>query len=202
MANHNHITKEVKFGQRYIAGISKKVIDAEALHKWLGIKNRFRSWMDRRVEEYRFNNNEDYLLVEDKPKGRGRPKKTYWLTIDMAKELSMLEKNDKGREARKYFLECEKLAIESLKNKSQLPVVQDISVRKAQIVLYYADGDIEAKPFDQDNINLACSHLMPDSVVMDRDQMFKTILPLQESVAAGLTLLSDMSRSLKGDGVV
>src|SRR5690606_14378984 len=45
----------------------------------------------------------------ENPKG-GRPAKEYALTIDMAKELSMVERNDKGKEARQYFIECERRA--------------------------------------------------------------------------------------------
>lgn len=41
------------------------------------------------------------------PEG-GRPLKEYYITLDMAKELSMVENNEKGKEARKYFIECEK----------------------------------------------------------------------------------------------
>ena len=32
----------------------------------------------------------------------------YHITLDMAKELSMVERNEKGKQARKYFIECEK----------------------------------------------------------------------------------------------
>ncbi|GGJ05036.1 hypothetical protein GCM10011320_09940 [Neoroseomonas lacus] len=44
-----------------------------------------------------------------KEKGkRGRPAKEWFLTLDMAKELAMVEKNEKGREARRYFIGCER----------------------------------------------------------------------------------------------
>ncbi|EAM0325957.1 phage antirepressor Ant, partial [Campylobacter coli] len=39
---------------------------------------------------------------------KGRPRKEYYITLDMAKELCMVENNEKGRQARRYFIECEK----------------------------------------------------------------------------------------------
>lgn len=54
--------------------------------------------------------NEDYVVFTEfgeNSKG-GRPKKEYALTLDAAKELSMVEGNEKGKQARKYFIACEK----------------------------------------------------------------------------------------------
>jgi hypothetical protein len=46
----------------------------------------------------------------------GRPELDYWLSLDMAKELAMLERSDAGRAARKYFLECERRLREAVSN--------------------------------------------------------------------------------------
>ena len=197
MANQNSITNSVKFGQRYIAGVSSRVVSAEDLHSWLGTKTRFRSWIERRIKEYGFVDNQDYLLVEEKGASRGRPLKTYWLTVDVAKELSMLEKNEKGREARKYFLACEKAAKEALKQSHQLPAIEDISVKQAHIVVCYANGDIETMPFTDLSVNTVCRHLLPDSVLVSKNAVTDALAPIQEGMAAGLALWADIGATLK-----
>ncbi|EOH1018797.1 antA/AntB antirepressor family protein, partial [Campylobacter coli] len=53
-----------------------------------------------------FIENQDYIIEIVYTKGR--PRKEYYVTLDMAKELCMVENNEKGRQARRYFIECEK----------------------------------------------------------------------------------------------
>lgn len=66
------------------------MIDARALHGWLGAKWAFSRWMTNRIEEYGFKEGEDFL--PSKVKTGGRPRTDYLLTVDMAKELSMVER--------------------------------------------------------------------------------------------------------------
>ncbi|EGH0216599.1 phage antirepressor Ant [Campylobacter coli] len=62
--------------------------------------------MKNRINQYDFIENQDYIIKEVFT-GR-RPRKEYYVTLDMAKELCMVENNEKGRQARRYFIECEK----------------------------------------------------------------------------------------------
>jgi len=66
----------------------KPMIDARSLHSWLGVSARFNDWVRRRVSEYGLVEGEDFHSVVGKT--RGRPRKDYLLTIDTAKELSMV----------------------------------------------------------------------------------------------------------------
>lgn len=75
------------------------MIDARSLHGWLGTGCTFAAWMNRRVKEYGFADGKDFCSILTKSSG-GRPRKDYLLTIDMAKELAMVERTDKGRETR------------------------------------------------------------------------------------------------------
>lgn len=87
-----------------------QLVDARILHQFLEVDIRFNDWIIRRITEYEFVENADYLSFTQKrvkPKG-GRPSVEYHITLDMAKELSMIERTEKGRQARKYFIECEK----------------------------------------------------------------------------------------------
>ncbi|EJX5169951.1 antA/AntB antirepressor family protein [Salmonella enterica] len=84
--------------------------DARKLHSFLEVGKRFASWITERLTEYKFVENQDYISFSqnrEKPQG-GRPTKDYHLTLDTAKELAMVERNEKGRQIRRYFIECEK----------------------------------------------------------------------------------------------
>lgn len=69
-------------------------------------------WIKGRIEKYGFTEGLDYSSFDNivKRENGATVRKEYALSIDMAKELSMVENNDKGRQARKYFIECEKIA--------------------------------------------------------------------------------------------
>ena len=69
----------------------------------------FNKWIRRRVNEYGFVEDIDFQTFLSKSTG-GRKLTDFAMTIDMAKELSMVEKTDIGRRARKYFIKCEKIA--------------------------------------------------------------------------------------------
>lgn len=70
------------------------MIDARALHGWLGNRDRFATWVKDRITQYGFAEGEDYFGLSRKT--GGRPRTDYLLTVDMAKELSMVERTDKG----------------------------------------------------------------------------------------------------------
>lgn len=82
-------------------------VNAKLLHSFLEVKSRFNDWIDRRIKEYGFIMDLDFYSFLSKSTG-GRKATEYILSFDMAKELSMVENNDKGREARRYFIACEK----------------------------------------------------------------------------------------------
>ena len=80
--------------------------NAETLFKFLVVNSKFADWIKNRITQYGFIENQDYI-VKTTYTGR-RPRKEYFVTLDMAKELCMVENNDKGKEARRYFIKCEK----------------------------------------------------------------------------------------------
>jgi anti-repressor protein len=85
--------------------------NARNLHAFLGVGKRFASWITERIAEYGFVENQDYMIASQirEAKGRGgHNRKEYHLTLDTAKELAMVERNEKGRQIRRYFIECEK----------------------------------------------------------------------------------------------
>lgn len=89
-----------------------KAVSARELHSFLDVKADFSTWC-KRMFEYGFENQIDYSLAKIGERN-AHNKIDYALTLDCAKEISMLQRSEKGKEARKYFIECEKKIKESI----------------------------------------------------------------------------------------
>ena len=81
-------------------------LSARELHEFLGIKSVFTTWFNRMCE-YGFQESNDFLPILEESPG-GRPSTDYQITLDMAKEIAMIQRSDKGKEVRQYFLELER----------------------------------------------------------------------------------------------
>lgn len=85
-------------------------VSARELHEGLGINTKFTTWFERMCE-YGFNKNADYEIcfpnLGSKNRG-GQNMVDYQISIDMAKQICMIQRNEKGRQYRQYFLDLEK----------------------------------------------------------------------------------------------
>lgn len=86
----------------------KVLVDARLLHQWLESSSNFKDWISYRIKEYGFIEGQDYYVEKFRLSTFGRNGKNYHLTLDMAKELAMLERNEEGRNMRRYFIAKEK----------------------------------------------------------------------------------------------
>lgn len=89
----------------------EQLIDGRELHEFLSVKTKFTQWFSIRINEYKFKENVDFFAsqkIEAKNSRGGHNSKDFMLTLDMAKELAMIERNEKGRQIRQYFIACEK----------------------------------------------------------------------------------------------
>lgn len=93
--------QEVQINDKHVQAVS-----ARDLHKFLGVTERFSSWMERQFQ-YGFEENVDYLGCKVFNTLAKQEVQEYYLSLDCAKEISMIQKSDKGKQARKYFIECE-----------------------------------------------------------------------------------------------
>ncbi|WGK93824.1 MULTISPECIES: antA/AntB antirepressor family protein [Flavobacterium] len=93
------------------------VVSARELHSFLDVKTEFKDWMPRMLE-YGFEEDKDFSSFLSKSTG-GRPSKEFALTIDTAKEIAMIQRSEKGKQARTYFIECEKIAKSKVKPLTQ-----------------------------------------------------------------------------------
>ena len=111
------------------------VVSARELHQFLESKQDFSNWIKNRVEKYSFEEGKDFhklhydvygnllemrlneFIETDNQEVTRVHRIDYVITLDMAKELSMIENNAKGKQARKYFIECEKKLREGVTTK-------------------------------------------------------------------------------------
>lgn len=91
-----------------IAGNQIRAVDARELHAFMEVGRVFASWITDRIEQGCFVEGKDYVLTVTKTGVRSNVvQKDYAISVSMAKELSMLERNEQGKLARQYFIECE-----------------------------------------------------------------------------------------------
>lgn len=87
-----------------------KLVNARELHEFLEVETRFNDWITRKLEKYDFIKDIDFTTItQNRVVGATHKDVTeYILTLDAAKEISMVENNTKGKQARKYFITVEK----------------------------------------------------------------------------------------------
>lgn len=139
-----------------IGGVEQLCVDARLLHAHLKNGDMFAHWINARIQKYGFEEGTDYELIawentkakaeaqktdkedgdsliwensQTKQTGRGgnRRSKDYRISLDMAKELSMVESNEQGRAARRYFINMERIAIQAIKDQ----LVQALAAKPA-----------------------------------------------------------------------
>lgn len=106
----------IEIKKQTIDGGAVDTVSARELHSFLEVGKDFSTWIKDRIDQYGFVERQDFVVFDSpipgNQTGRGgdRRSKEYALTLDMAKELAMVERNEKGKQARQYFIECERRA--------------------------------------------------------------------------------------------
>jgi len=110
----NHFSAIVPVISGHINGREVNLVSARSLHKALGVGRDFTNWIKGRIDQYGFISGTDYIRVENlstpkraSTKTRQQVEHDYMLSLDMAKETAMVERNDQGRAIRRYFIQCE-----------------------------------------------------------------------------------------------
>lgn len=118
------------------------------LYKFLGVKERYTQWVARHIKRYGFVAGQDFIREIGESTG-GRPSENHILTMDMAKELAMVQGNAKGKQARQYFIECERRA------KAAAPALPQ-TYKEALIALI---AEVEAKEKAEEEAQLMSQRL-------------------------------------------
>lgn len=109
---------------------SVQLCNARDLHTYLQIGKDFSTWIKARIHQYGFSEGEDYKNFDSPNLGNQKSKRggdrrsiEYHLTLDMAKELAMVENNEQGKAARRYFIELERSLIQKANSSTQLKAI-------------------------------------------------------------------------------
>ena len=122
----------------------EQLISARELHKFLESSERFSKWWERMVG-YGFIENKDYTLYQKVHPQNKQEIIDYLMKISMAKEISMLQRNEKGKEARSYFIKCEEAW-----NCDEAIVSRALSIQNKKILEYKEKIDVLERKIDSD----------------------------------------------------
>lgn len=178
----------VKIFQYKIGDEEINSVNARELHKILKSKQEFANWIQNRLKVTMADENIDYIIMEMPTNGvfdkvaknstereevfnnsiknplGGRPAKEYIITLDLAKEFSMLEKNAKGKEIRQYFIQFERAARREFENfckeikrltteisnlREKIQILEDLVASSDRLISIYKK-QLEAKTIDED----------------------------------------------------
>lgn len=115
-----------------------QMINARELHEFLKVGKRFTTWIQDRIEHYEFIEDTDYVVFPETGRNLqgGRPAKEYHLSLSMAKELSMVERDEQGKKARQYFIKCEEKLIEQLRLQAFSPLARQAAEHESVIKVF------------------------------------------------------------------
>ena len=151
----------------------QQLVSARELHEFLEINSNFTTWFNRMVD-YGFNLGSDFIEVwHDSKNGNVTEKeirsmnanqrsregisKDYAITIDMAKEISMIQRSEKGKQARQYFIQCEKKLKEVVQTPKQLTALEQLDLQRQAIL--EVNDKVEALEKDMPLFKAECDEL-------------------------------------------
>lgn len=107
-----NIENQTPFIEVELNGKIQLGVNARDLHKMLEVKADFSHWIKRRITQCKFEENYDFikLVKKNELSKTGQWVTDYIISVDMTKHLGMMERNEKGHEIRKYYIEQEEVA--------------------------------------------------------------------------------------------
>ena len=128
-------TQLIAITQQTINDVPVQAVNARELHAHLESSQQFGNWITGRIDQYGFIEGVDYVINKIINNLGGRPTIEYHITLDMAKELAMVERNAKGKQARQYFIACEKEVKSMPSSKARLPSPERESISIFKLAL-------------------------------------------------------------------
>ena len=150
-------------------------VSARELYEGLEIKSNFTTWFDRMCE-YGFSEGSEFFPKKEKTSEQGgRPSTDYEISVDMAKQICMIQRTDKGKEYRQYFIDMEKA----------WNTPEQVMARALRI----ANGEIEKLKADNQVLIADTERMKPKEIFADAVSASKTSI-----------LVGDLAKLLKQNG--
>lgn len=113
----------IKIEQKKIGDGEVNTVNARELHEFLEIGKDFSTWIKDRIKQGEFIQDIDFIKFPEIGGNQNRPLIQYFISLRMAKHLCMIERNEKGKQARDYFIECERKLKEN-----KLPIMTELQM--------------------------------------------------------------------------
>lgn len=140
--------------------------DGTELHEVLGVKSNYREWINRRLSDIDAIEKEDFEGVEIST-ASGQSRKEHIIKLDTAKEMAMLERNEKGKQVRRYFIQIEKKykehSLADLSPELRAVIVVDKRITKVEEKVEHLEYDIPLYGAEADEL---CNHVKRKGVEM------------------------------------
>lgn len=150
----------------YETSTGEKVVYGTELHKVLEVKSKFADWVKNRLNDCEASENEDFQTFS-KNLEKGRPSIDYIIKLDIAKEMAMLERNEKGKQVRRYFIQVEKKykenALDNLSPELRAVIVVDKRITNVEKRIEHLELDIPLYGSEADEL---CNHVKRKGVEM------------------------------------
>lgn len=151
----------------YETSTGEKVVYGTELYTVLDVKSNYRDWIKNRLNDCEAIENEDYeSFAKNLAKG-GRPSIDHIIKLDIAKEMAMLERNEKGKQVRRYFIQVEKKykesALDNLSPELRAVIVVDKRITNVEKRIEHLELDIPLYGSEADEL---CNHVKRKGVEM------------------------------------
>lgn len=151
----------------YETSAGEKVVYGSELYAVLEAKSKFADWVKNRLKDCDAMENEDFQSFSKILEKGGRPQTEYIIKLDTAKEMAMLERNEKGKQVRRYFIQIEKKYKENsfadLSPELKAVIVVDKRISKVEAKVEHLEKDIPLYGSEADEI---CNHVKRKGVEM------------------------------------
>ncbi len=176
----------------YVTSTGEKVVNGRELYSVLKSRQDFSTWVKKRLLDCDAVENEDYDRFHKKMEANNATMIDYIIKLDTAKEMAMLERNEKGKEVRRYFIQVEKKYKEQTQQASRTMTVQELIQLLAQGTVEL-EGKINAVDKDLQEFKRD----MP-ILGMEADQITEAVHDTCVAVCGGVNSNAYKDRSLRG----